>query len=356
MLEPAKKWILLGLTLGFFSDAAPALSQPRTLVIGVEIVDQVEPAGMPPHLQRVKPLLLDNLHQDLMVLFADLGRCKPLDLAVDRSNGSRAGSGAVDFFAQVIVHQLHKSYRNKQYVGTSHDIHIADELYYEPGETEVTSEPILIARLEFGLVDAHKGKRFWSRMSDSTAAIPHGRYDYIFNPAKHPGAVLPESLQNFMADILRLTDVPRSPLRYILDAADRWFISKPQDDIDTAQGLLAGMAASFYTHLDSNLPLEGQAVELLPEKKDKTRVLLNIGAEHGVIPHLKLDVWRPLPTAQKVGQIQVVQVDSTTAVARVRKIDKQLRKRGEGIQPGDRVISKKRKSTRSWSAGTKSRD
>ncbi len=347
---------LIGLTLVFVGHATPCSSQPRELVIGVEIVDQVDAAGMPPHLLRVKPLLLDNLHQDILVLFKALGRCKAFELSSDSSSESQAQYGAVDFFAQVFVRQLHKSYRNKQYLGTSHDIHIADELYYEPGDMEVISEPILIAQLELGLVDARKGKRFWSRMSDSTAAIPHGRYDYIFNPAKHPGATHPEMLQNFMADILRLTNVPRSPLRHILEAADRWFISEPRDDIDTARGLLVGLAASFYTGLDGNLPLEGEIVELLPEEKGKRRVLLNIGAVHGVSSRLKLDVWRPLPAAQKVGQVQVVQVDSTTAVARVRKIDKKLRKLGEGIQSGDRVISKKRKSTRTWSAPIKNGD
>ena len=39
--------------------------------------------------------------------------------------------------------------------------------------------------------------------------------------------------------------------------------------------------------------------------------------------------------------------DSTTAIARLRKLDKKLRKRGEGLQLQDRVISSKRPSRRS---------
>ena len=351
-----RKLLLGGFILAFFSAANPALSQPRPLVVGVEVVDQVEPTGMPPHLLHAKPLLLDNLHQDMTALVNNLNRCKTLDFASFGSREINSASRPVDYVVRVVVNQLYKSYRNKQFFGTSHDIHLSDQRYYQPGEREVIAEPILIGRIEFGLVDTHKKKRIWSLMSDSTATIPHDRYDYIFNPAKHPDAVLAESLQNYMVDILRLTNVPRSPLRHILGAADRWFISRPRDDLDTAQDLLAGLAASSYSALDSNLPIEGQVLELLPPENDKTFVLLNIGAAHGVISRLKLDVWRPLPADQKVGQVQVVQVDSSTAVAKVRKIEKKIRKRGEGIQAGDRVISKKRKSKRIWNAGKNNRE
>ena len=352
LLTLAPKIALIGLVSVFFVPSSPSHSQPRVLTIEIEIVDQVDPAGLPPHLQRIKPVFLANLHKNMQAIFKALGRCEILDRHPDlpRADQSHRESGAVDIEARVTVLQLYKSYRNKLFLGTHDDINVFDEFYYAPGTEEVIAEPVIVGRLELDLVDARKGKRFWSRLSDSTATIPYHNHRYIINPAKHPGATHPELLQNHMADILRLSNVPGSPLRYSLDAADRWFISAPRDDIHTARGLLKGLAASFYTAVDSHLPLEGQVVELLPEEKGKRRVLLNIGATHGVVPGLKFEVRRPLPASQKVGQIQVIKVDSTTAIARVRKIDRHLRKRGEGLQPGDRAISKKRKSTRTRSA------
>jgi hypothetical protein len=62
---------------------------------------------------------------------------------------------------------------------------------------------------------------------------------------------------------------------------------------------------------------------------------------------MRLDVWRPQPSQQKVGQVEVVELDSTTAIARLRKIEKKLKKRGEGLQKQDRVISHKRPSRKS---------
>ena len=81
---------------------------------------------------------------------------------------------------------------------------------------------------------------------------------------------------------------------------------------------------------------------LLPERKGKAHVQLNIGAQHGLIAKMRLQVLRPDPSDQKVGQLEVVEVDSTTAIARLRKLDKKLRKLGEGLQLQDRVISPKR--------------
>ena len=342
--------LALGLAVALIGRPTPSFSEPRELAVGVEVEDLVDPVGMPPHLLRERESLLDDLGRDLRFLLEDLGRCTTTSLSPGAGLDRQADVRAVDFIARARLRQLYKSYRNKQHLGTAHDVHISDEYYYDPEALEVTSEPILVARLELGLVEARRGKRFWSGMSDSTAVIPHGRYDYMINPARHPGATRPEMLQHVMAGIMRLTDVPRSPLRYILDAADRWYISSPEEDVRTANGVLAGLVGSFFTELDSHLPLEGRVVELLPEVDDKTRMRLDVGAVHGVFPGLKLDVWRPHPAGQKVGQVQVTELDSATAVARVRKLDRKLRKQGEGVQDGDRVISKKRRSTRTRSA------
>ena len=59
-----------------------------------------------------------------------------------------------------------------------------------------------------------------------------------------------------------------------------------------------------------------------------------------------MDVWRTIAQKQKVAKIEIIAVDSTTSIAKLRKLDKKIRKRGEGIQPGDLVISHKRRSNR----------
>ena len=132
-----------------------------------------------------------------------------------------------------------------------------------------------------------------------------------------------------------------------LNVSERWFVSTPSSDLAVAKGLLKGLAADLAADIDANIPLEGRIAAILPEQKGKSHVQLNIGAQHGLASRMRLDVWRPEPSQQKVGQLEVVEIDSTTAVARLRKLDKKLRKRGEGLQLQDRVISSKRPSRRS---------
>jgi hypothetical protein len=109
--------------------------------------------------------------------------------------------------------------------------------------------------------------------------------------------------------------------------------------------MLAGLITSVSAELDANLPLEGRIKAMLPEAEGRKRVVLDIGARDGLTVRLRLDVWRPLPAQQKVGQIEIVGVDSTTSIAWIRKIEKKFRKRGEGPEPGDRVISRKRSAS-----------
>ena len=106
-------------------------------------------------------------------------------------------------------------------------------------------------------------------------------------------------------------------------------------------------AVDMAADIDANLPLEGRIAAILPQQKGKSRVQLNIGAQHGLASRMRLEVWRPEPSQQKVGQLEVVATDSTTAIAKLRKLDKKLKKSGEGLQLQYRVISAKRRSRRS---------
>ena len=321
------------------------LSQPREWVVGVRVVD-LGPAGVPDHLQKVKPRLLDNLNERVQDLFEATGRCRSRDAA--RIRRPTDDANADDYVAQVILRQLYKSYRNKEFLGIARDLRADHAPLYSPETTETRAEPILIGRLEFELLEARSGRVRWSASRDSTVTVPYGPYDYVINPSKYPDAIDPVIQEHFMADILRLSNVPGSPVRYTLDAADRWFISHPQEEVDTAAGLLMGLVGTFYQQLDGHLPLEGQIVELMTDEEGETHVALGIGTAHGVVENLKMDVWRSEPVGEKVGQIQVIEADSATAVARVRKIAKAVGKRGEGIRIGDRAISRKRRSSRRW--------
>ena len=207
----------------------------------------------------------------------------------------------------------------------------------------VISLPSIVCQLEVKLEDPHRDKIFWSDLRDSSAVIPYDEQLFLYNTWKYPGASHPGLTRAFLADLLRLQMADPATER-ALNVAERWFISKPSSDLAVARGVLKGLADNLAPDLDANLPLEGRIAALLPERKGKPHVQLNIGARHGLTKRMRFDVWRPRPSQQKVGQIEVVDVDSTTAIARLRKLDKKLKKRGDGLQVQDRVISPKRPS------------
>ena len=325
---------------------AVSLPQPAEWVVGVSVVDMVERAGMPEHLLEVKPKLVNNLNRQVRILFEATGRCRSrnADARVLRSTND---ARAFDYVASVILRKLSKSYRNKEFMGVTRELRADDALVYSPKTREIRAEPILISRLEIELREVRSNRVRWSASRDSTATVPHGRFDYVINSSKYPDALDPVVQQHFMADILRLSNVPGSPVRYVLDAADRWYISRPREDVETAAGLLRDLVGAFFQDLDGHLPLEGKVMRLIAGDEGDDRIVVGVGTTHGVVANLKMDVWRPeKPGGKKVGQIKVIQADSTTAIASIRKIEKSVRKRGEGIRVGDRVISKKRRSRR----------
>jgi hypothetical protein len=106
------------------------------------------------------------------------------------------------------------------------------------------------------------------------------------------------------------------------------------------------LVLSLAADLDRNLPIEGRITQILPSEAGVPRVQLGLGARHGLVPAMRLEVWRPLPATQKVGEVEVVAVDSLSATARLRRLDRKIRKQGDGLQLWDRVISPKRLSPR----------
>jgi len=342
-----RKIIIIGLATAVLGRACPTAAQPQIHTIGLAFSDRVDTTGLPLHMQRQHPVFVKKLKREIWDLFAGLGRFRTLHLRVSGAENHPVYPDArsVDFVVHATLDKAYKIYNNKV-------LYYSGERWVDRsgqgGGTpyEVISLPAITGQLEVKLIDPQKERIFWSALHDSTAIVPYDEKIFVFNSWKYPGASHPSLVRTFLADILRLQQVNTSVDR-ALNVSERWFISAPEDDTEVAAGLLKGLVTSFAADIDGNLPLEGRIQAVMPEREGKPHVRLNIGERHGLGPRLRLEVWRPLPSRQKVGQIEVVEVDSTTAVARLRKLDRKLKKRGEGLQLLDRVISPKRSSRRS---------
>ena len=345
-LNPVKCLFLIGLATVLFG-GQPAKAQPHIYTIGLVFTDLVDQEILPVHLAEQHPRLMREIERTIRDVFTDLGRFRVVRLQNIREGRDPVyqGGNSVDFIAHVILNKAYKTYHNKvipyEDLGLFDDGRPSEERSYE-----VISLPAIVGQLEVKLVDLHRDKIFWSDLRDSSAVIPYDQQLFLYNTWKYPGASHPGLTRAFLADLLRLQMADPATER-ALNVAERWFVAKPSSDLAVARGLLKGLADNLAPDLDANLPLEGRIATLLPERKGKPHVRLNIGARHGLTKRMRFDVWRPRPSQQKVGQIEVIDVDSTTAIARLRKLDKKLKKRGDGLQVQDRVISPKRPLRRS---------
>lgn len=341
LLRPLSCVALLLLSWGV---APAARAEPRVHRIGVAVTDAVDRRALPPHLLETQTEIRSDLNRRVRDLLNGLGRFEtaPWFAVADGRRYSFSGHGSVDLICHVTLHDLRKIYRNDSLMRLASYGVNASAMGEPPGPYEIISQPAIIGRLEIELVDPGNGKVIWSILRDSTAIVPHDPHLFLYNPSKFPRVNHPDLISAHLADIIRL-QAGNYALQSAMANAERWFVSTPDNDVATTRGLLAGLVAAGRAELDANLPLEGHLVALLPDEDGEARVLLSIGWRDGVTPRLRLDLWRPLPSDEKVGQIEVVAADSTSATARVRKIDRKLRQRGEGPAPGDRAISRKRR-------------
>ena len=325
----------------------PANAQPHIYTIGLVFTDLVDQEALPVHLADQHPLLMREIDRTLSDLFASMGRFRAVRLpsSGEARDPVYQGEESVDYIAHFMLNKAYKTYHNKviryENLGLFDDGRPSEDRSYE-----VISLPAIVAQLEVKLEDPRRDRIFWSDLRDTSAVIPYDNQLYLYNSWKYPGASHPSLTRAFLADLLRLQMANPSTER-ALNVAERWFISKPSSDLAVARGVLKGLADHLAPDLDANLPLEGRIAALLPARKGKPHVRLNIGTRHGLLKRMRFEVWRPRPSQQKVGQIEVVEIDSTTAIARLRKLDKALKKRGDSLQIQDRVISPKRPLRRS---------
>jgi len=331
--------VLIGLIIGLFG-SQPTNAQPHIYTIGLVFTDRVALEMLPVHLAEQHPRLLQDIDETIAATFMALGRFRTVRLQrIDDAHNP------VDYIAHFTLNKAYKTYHNQVIyyadAGRFDDYGPSDDRTYE-----VISLPAIVGQLEVKLVDPRHDHILWSDLRDSSAVIPYDKHLYLYNTWKYPGASHPGLTRAFLADLLRL-QMANPATERALSVAERWFISKPSSDLAVAKGLLKGLADKLAPDLDAHLPLEGRIAALLSAQKGKPHVQLNIGTRHGLVKRMRFEVWRPRPSQQKVGQIEVIDVDSTTAIARLRKLDKKLKKRGGSLQIQDRVISPKRPLRRS---------
>ncbi len=316
-------------------------AEPRIYRIGLVTVDAVAKELLPPHLVDIHGEFVVVLRRLVEGLFRDLGRFEtaPWMAIREERRYEYSGPGDADFVAHFTLRSFGKIYRNES-VPRYGSLPSATGPSSSP--YEILSRPIISGRLEVELVDLQRNRIFWSSLRDTTAIVPHDPSIFLYNPGRYPGRNHPALISAHLADIIRLQAFNHS-LQGAMAGADRWFVSLPGDDVSTAKSLLRGLVLSLRSEIDCNLPLEAHISQLLPDEVGKGQVMLDVGARHGLRPHMKLDLFRPLPSEQKVGQVEIVGVDSSTAIARVSKIDRKLRRQGGGPALGDRAISLKRR-------------
>ena len=70
-----------------------------------------------------------------------------------------------------------------------------------------------------------------------------------------------------------------------------------------------------------------------------------MGYKDGIHKKARLDVLRPEMPDPKIGQVEVLSVDSTSAIGYLRKLERTVRKRGDTVHIGDQIVSRKRPPT-----------
>ena len=209
----------------------------------------------------------------------------------------------------------------------------------QPGET--LALPVFSAAIEVRLIDPKRRRILWSTLQDSTVSLPHSN-NYVYNVDKYPGYTPSEVIRDYVAPILMQRFRSPSSLR-MLQAADRWYISDAEGDGAAGGRLLAEIIRNILPQIDAQLPLVGNIVsELAPDGKSRPQYTINVGANQGIVIDLKLDVFSKRLRDTKVGELKIVSVEPSTAVARLHKLDRSIRKSGGSITVGDQVLSKKR--------------
>lgn len=291
------------------------------------------------HLRSFQDSVLVKMRTSVLDNFNHISRCKALPLAVtlDKRGRSNFTSGThADYALHFIVRKLDKLFRNRTIYGSNNRYSVE-----ESSSREIVALPALSASIEIRLVHLERNKVIWSTLQDSTVLVPNGNR-FVYNAEKYPGFTPPGIIRDYIAPILRQRQRRPAALR-MLSVADRWYLSQPTDDIKAADDLIDTLVKNIMPDIDARLPLYGSIDSLLGiDEKKRPLFQLDIGAQQGLVKKLRLDVFRQETSSIKIGQIEIVTVDSSSSIARLRKLERSTRKRGEKLAVGDRVFSRQR--------------
>ncbi len=323
------------------SQTATAISEP--IQVAVAVSNESAPEHGWPHLESFYASVPHILQHAIFKEMGKLTRCRLVhqEAQIDeRGRSLYQQRPDVDFFAHFVLKRADKIFRNRTLYFTDPQSAIRfgteDTL---PRET--VSLPALSIAFEIRLIDPKDGDIIWSALEDSTILLPH-RERYVYNPDKYPGYTHPEVIRDFIAPILMQRFRNPTALR-MLQATERWYLSNPEGDGPTGERLIRAMVAGFLPKIDAQLPLYGSVISKLePDKKKRPQYELSIGADQGIVLDLQLDVFRNGMPKTKIGKLKIVSVSPSKSVARLHKLERSMRKRGESIAVGDEVLSAKR--------------
>jgi hypothetical protein len=298
------------------------------------------------HLQVFNDSALPIIRRTVLANFTAIDRCEVALLAATldaRGRSVFADEADAEYALHFILRHIDKLFRNRTIYQSGYDVD-RNQVGYEGAESqsrEIVALPALSSAMEVRLIDLNRNKVIWSTLQDSTVLVAHDNH-FVYNAEKYPGFTHPEIIRDYIAPILRQRQRRPAALR-MLAAADRWFLSKPTDDIAAAEALLEGMVNDLMPAVDAQLPLYGTIISLAgADEKKRPLFRLDIGSQQGLVKKLRLDVFRDSMAAKKIGQVEVVSVDSSSSIARLHKLERSVRKRGESLAIGDLVFSRKR--------------
>lgn len=298
------------------------------------------------HLRNFNDSALPIIHQAVAANCAAIDRCTfVLSAAKLDARGRSVFTEEVDadYALHFIIRRIDKLFRNRTIYQSGYDVD-RNQVGYRSTDSqtrEIVALPALSSAMEVRLIHLSRNKVIWSTLQDSTVLLAnHNRF--VYNAEKYPGFTPPEIIRDYIAPILRQRQRRPASLR-MLSVADRWFLSTPADDVAETEALLQGMVDNLIPAVDAQLPLYGTIVSLAgADEKKRQRFQLDIGSQQGLVKKLRLDVFRDQDATKKIGQVEIVTVDSSSSIARLHKLERSVRKRGETLAIGDLVFSRKR--------------
>jgi hypothetical protein len=306
---PKEKLLFLLLLL----HAGPSRGEPEEVVFEVVVQDEVDRSALPEHMRAQHPVLVRRVERALLARLTAMPHLRPRRLPATDADAAPQEA----YRLHVALRKAHKVFSNE--IRARRQGEWTDEgLGPEDGgrQYEVVSLPAVVSELNAELLGAKGERVLWSAVIDSTLFVARDEEFFLYNSWKYPGSSHPDMVKAFLADLLRLQQANRWVER-TLAVSDRWFLSRPGDDLEASDHLARLLAEQVADEVAARLPLTGRIVEILRGDGDETLARVDLGRRHGLRPGLPLEVYRPEPSGSHIARLEVVRADSATAIARL---------------------------------------